>query len=266
MPVGRHRQVVDVRPRSRDATVVKDTQCVAGQFGEPATETLLAHRADVPGSGALRVIAQSEGEPTEPRILGPYPVPPCTLTPLELATRRITRCPRINISQLVHRLSCGFPDSHWGRLRCWPRCRVNRRIRAMHQTTDRLRRPLVDGLGARRRSTPHTRHMPAYRSLMRFSSAVVAPHARDRNCKRKPRAQIRRISTLDVDKTSNSMDVDADRRRQDSPWLAGTWVALFLSGDYRSGCRPTLHPRHVLPVSGMVGPFDDERTCGSLRT
>jgi hypothetical protein len=29
-----HRQVVDVRPRPRDATVVQDAQNVSGQFGE----------------------------------------------------------------------------------------------------------------------------------------------------------------------------------------------------------------------------------------
>jgi hypothetical protein len=72
---------------------MQETQSVAGQLGEPATETLLTNRADVPGSGALRVIAQSEDEPTEFRMLGPYPVLACTLTPLELATRRTTKCP-----------------------------------------------------------------------------------------------------------------------------------------------------------------------------
>src|SRR3954447_13829930 len=134
----RDSEMIDVGPRPRDSTVVQDAHSVASQFGEPATETLLAHRTDVPGKGALRVIAESEDEPTELRVLGPYPVMPCTLTPFELAACRSARCPRVNNSQLARRLSWRVRDSHRGRLGCWFQCRLSRLLRAMQHTTDRL--------------------------------------------------------------------------------------------------------------------------------
>ena len=87
-------RVEHLRPHHLDTT---GTERAAGQFGEPAAETLFADRADVPDSGALRVIVQSEDVPNELWMLGPYPVLPCTLSPLELATRRTARCPRITV-------------------------------------------------------------------------------------------------------------------------------------------------------------------------
>ena len=54
--------------------MVQDAQGVAGKLGNPATDTLCTRRADVPGSCALWVIAHSEEESTERRVLGLYPV------------------------------------------------------------------------------------------------------------------------------------------------------------------------------------------------
>lgn len=207
---------------------MQDAQGVASQFREPATETLFASRTDVPGSGALRVIAEREDEPTELRVLGPYPVLSCTLTPLELATCRTARCTGINDRKLVRRFPWGVRESRRGRLRLRKRfrCRSSRRFRIMRQTTDRPRCPLVDGLGARRKVNATD---PTGAGVSQLHALLVGrgllPHVRDRNHIWRHRAQNRRISALDLDK-SRRQARDANRRRYDAGGWAWTLCAV----------------------------------------
>ena len=117
--------VVDVRFRSADATVVHDAESV-GDVGEPFRHELLADRSALPRLRALRIVRQCEDQPAELRML--------TADPL------LTGIPASLV--LSARGCSGFAahDFDRGRLDC--------RFVALH-AANRLSSPLVDGLGTR---------------------------------------------------------------------------------------------------------------------
>ncbi len=65
-PAGCHSDVVDVRPRSRDAAVMQQMQLRPGQTIEDLGQTLFADRALPPGFRCLRVVAQRHHEAAQP--------------------------------------------------------------------------------------------------------------------------------------------------------------------------------------------------------
>lgn len=122
---GPYRDVVDVRSRAADATVVHDAESV-GDVGEPFRHELLADRSALPRLRALRIVRQCEDQPAELRML--------TADPL------LTGIPASLVLSARGRTGFAAHDFDRGRLDC--------RFVALH-APNRLSSPLVDGLGTR---------------------------------------------------------------------------------------------------------------------
>jgi hypothetical protein len=127
------------------------------------------------------------------------------LTPLELATCRTARRPHIDDSQLARRHSWRLGDRQRRRLGGWLRCRLSGLLGAMCHTPDRLRRPFVDGLSARREGNPTQSTLASESQLHAFlAGRSFFPHTRDRSYNRILRAQIRPTSTPNLAQTPNA--------------------------------------------------------------
>jgi len=137
---GAHGDVVDVRPAPRDAPIMEQAQCVRPELVEAVPEPLLAARPRTPGRGRVLLLAESQDEPAESRVLGSNAVFPRGLTPLEIAARRCSRCTRFEDFCLG------------GRFVASPVVRRQRTV-----LVDRSSIATVFSANA----MPHTRHVPA---------------------------------------------------------------------------------------------------------
>ena len=122
-----HGDVVDVGPRSWDATVVQEPEVVGGESVEPLSQSFLAEGAGLPGGRRLRVVAEAEDQPADLGVLRADPLFALVMAPFVLAPGGAARGAEVD------------------------RCRGLVRPTA-REASDRFRRALVDSLDARRKA------------------------------------------------------------------------------------------------------------------